>query len=73
MLPLGLHRSVFFSTGPKKGWLSATTIGSGLVALTAFLTFALVEHTAENPILPFSLFFDRNRLATFATTFLTGG
>jgi Na+/melibiose symporter-like transporter len=32
-----------------------------------------VERTAENPIVPFSLFFDRNRLATFAATFLTGG
>jgi hypothetical protein len=34
---------------------------------------ALVEHTAENPIVPFSLFFDGNQLGTFATTFLTGG
>ena len=32
-----------------------------------------VERTAENPIVPFSLFFDRNRLATFAAMFLAGG
>jgi EmrB/QacA subfamily drug resistance transporter len=62
-----------FSTGPEKGWLSATTIGSGLVALGAFVAFVVVERTAENPIVPFDLFFDRNRLATFAATFLTGG
>ena len=59
--------------GPEKGWLSATTISSGAVALAAFVAFAVVERTAENPIVPFSLFFDRNRLATFAAMFLTGG
>jgi hypothetical protein len=58
---------------PEKGWLSAPTIGSGMVALGAFAAFVLVERTAENPIVPFDLFFDRNRLATFATIFLAGG
>ncbi|MFZ1176055.1 MAG: MFS transporter [Mycobacterium sp.] len=62
-----------FSMGPEKGWLSATTIGSGVVALAAFVAFAVVERTAENPIVPFSLFFDRNRLATFAAMFLVNG
>ena len=62
-----------FSMGPEKGWLSATTIGSGVVALAAFVAFAVVERTAENPIVPFDLFFDRNRLATFAAMFLAGG
>jgi Major Facilitator Superfamily len=61
------------SLGPQKGWLSATTIGAGLVALAAFVAFVVVERTAENPIVPFSLFFDRNRLATFAAMFLTSG
>jgi EmrB/QacA subfamily drug resistance transporter len=61
------------STAPEKGWLSATTIGSGVVALAAFVAFIVVERTAENPVLPFSLFFDRNRLATFAAMFLAGG
>ena len=50
------------------GWLSAITLGSGLVALAAFVAFVLVERTAENPIVPFSLFSDRNRVATFAAT-----
>ncbi|MGE2721087.1 MFS transporter [Mycolicibacterium celeriflavum] len=61
------------SVGPEKGWLSAATIGWGVVALIAFVAFIVVERTAENPIVPFSLFFDRNRLATFAAMFLTGG
>jgi EmrB/QacA subfamily drug resistance transporter len=62
-----------FSMGPEKGWISVTTIGSGVVALAAFAAFAVVERTAENPIVPFNLFFDRNRLATFAAIFLAGG
>ena len=71
---LGFTAAVFgFSMGPEKGWLSATTIGSGVVALAAFVAFAVVERTAENPIVPFNLFFDRNRLATFAAMFLAGG
>jgi EmrB/QacA subfamily drug resistance transporter len=61
------------SMGPEKGWLSATTVGLGVAALAAFVAFAVVERTAENPIVPFSLFFDRNRLATFAAMFLSGG
>jgi EmrB/QacA subfamily drug resistance transporter len=61
------------STAPEQGWLSATTIGSGVVALAALVAFVVVERTAENPVLPFSLFFDRNRLATFAAMFLAGG
>jgi hypothetical protein len=62
-----------FSMAPEKGWLSATTIGSGVLALAAFVAFAVVERTAENPIVPFNLFFDRNRLAIFAARFLVGG
>jgi EmrB/QacA subfamily drug resistance transporter len=62
-----------FSMGPEKGWVSVTTMGSGLVALAAFVAFAVVERTAANPVVPFNLFFDRNRLATFAAIFLAGG
>jgi EmrB/QacA subfamily drug resistance transporter len=71
---LGCTAAVFgFSMGPEKGWLSATTIGSGVVVLAALVAFIVVERTAENPVVPFSLFFDRNRLATFAAMFLAGG
>src|SRR5947209_8365522 len=57
------------ATGPEKGWFSPTTVATGLTAVTAFVAFLVVERTAENPIVPFSLFFDRNRLATFAAMF----
>lgn len=62
-----------FSMGPEKGWLSPITIGSGVVALGAFVAFVVVERRAENPVVPFGLFFDRNRLAMFAAMFLAGG
>jgi EmrB/QacA subfamily drug resistance transporter len=61
------------STAPARDGLSVTTIGSGVVTLAALVAFVVVERTAENPIVPFSLFFDRNRLATFAAMFLSGG
>lgn len=62
-----------FSMGPEKGWVSLTTIGSGVVALGAAIAFVIVERTAENPVVPFELFRDRNRLVTFTAIFLAGG
>lgn len=62
-----------FSMGPEKGWVSITTVGSGVVALGAGLAFIIVERTAENPVVPFDLFRDRNRLVTFTAIFLAGG
>ncbi|ODQ88275.1 MFS transporter [Mycolicibacterium holsaticum] len=61
------------SIGPEQGWDSGITIGSGVVALVSFVAFLLVERTAENPILPFSLFSERNRLAIYGAMFLVGG
>ncbi len=37
------------------------------------LAFLYVERTADNPVVPFSLFRDRNRVATFIAVFLAGG
>src|SRR5271167_3251597 len=62
-----------FSMGPEKGWISFITIGSGVVAVAAAIAFAIVERTAENTVVPFDLFLDRNRLATFGAIFLAGG
>lgn len=64
---------VGLSLGPENGWLSVITIGSGVVAVAAFGAFVVVERTAENPIVPFNLFFDRHRFATFAALFVSGG
>ena len=71
---LGCTAAVFgFSQGPENGWLTPSPLGSGLVALVAFVAFVLVERTAANPVVPFDLFNDRNRVATFAAVFLAGG
>ncbi|MEH3142952.1 MAG: MFS transporter [Mycobacterium kyogaense] len=71
---MGCTAAVFaFSMGPEAGWASPITIGSGVVAMACGLAFLWVERTAENPVVPFELFRDRNRLSTFAAIFLAGG
>lgn len=62
-----------FSMGPEKGWTSPITIGSIVAAAVFGIAFIVVERSAENPVVPFGLFKDRNRLATFAAIFLAGG
>ncbi|HPY26097.1 MAG: hypothetical protein QG655_1581 [Actinomycetota bacterium] len=71
---VGCTAAVFgFTQGPENGWLAPMTLMSGVAAIGAFVAFVLVERTAVNPVVPFSLFRDRNRLATFAAIFLAGG
>jgi EmrB/QacA subfamily drug resistance transporter len=62
-----------FSMGPERGWTSPLTLTSCLAAFVFFAAFLYVERTAVNPVVPFSLFRDRNRVATFAAVFLGGG
>jgi Na+/melibiose symporter-like transporter len=59
--------------GPEQGWLSPITLVSGAAAALFGLAFLYVERTAENPVVPFSLFRERNRVATLAAVFLAGG
>jgi EmrB/QacA subfamily drug resistance transporter len=71
---LGCTAAVFgFSMGPEQGWLSPVTVGSGIAAVVFLSAFAITERTADNPLVPFDLFRDRNRVATFAAIFLAGG
>jgi len=71
---LGCTAAVFgFSMGPEQGWLSPITLTSGFAGAVFLLAFLYVERTAENPVMPFDLFKDRNRVATFAAVFLAGG
>ena len=71
---LGCTAAVFgFSMGPEAGWLSPITIGSGVAAVASLIAFLYVERSADNPVVPFDLFKDRNRVATFAAVFLAGG
>ncbi|MCB9439908.1 MAG: MFS transporter [Mycolicibacterium sp.] len=71
---LACSAAVFgFSSGPEYGWDSPVAMISGAAAVVFFGCFVLVERSAENPVVPFKLFADRNRLATFAAIFLAGG
>ena len=71
---LGCTAAVFgFTQGPENGWLEPITIGSLIAAAVFLIAFLIVERTAENPVVPFDLFKDRNRVATFAAIFLAGG
>jgi EmrB/QacA subfamily drug resistance transporter len=62
-----------FAQAPENGWRSMVTLASGAIATLAFIAFVFVERRAANPVVPFTLFTDRNRLATFAAVFLAGG
>lgn len=70
---LGCTGLVFALTeGPSLGWGSYAVIGAlvaGVVLLGAFL---LVERRAENPLLPFVLFRNKDRVAVFVSIFFAG-
>lgn len=70
---LGCTGVVFgFTEGPEMGWGSVPVL-IGLVGGFALLVaFLAVERRAENPLLPFSLFRDRSRVATFIALALVG-
>ena len=62
-----------FTQGPPQGWLSPWVIGAGVAAAVLLMAFLGVERTAENPLVPFAVFDDRNRVMTFASLFMAGG
>lgn len=62
-----------FTQGPPRGWIDPLVIGAAVAAAVFFLGFLLVERTAQHPIVPFSVFDNRNRVMTFVALFLAGG
>ncbi|MFC7672033.1 MFS transporter [Mycolicibacterium sp. GCM10028919] len=62
-----------FTQGPPRGWVDPWVIGAAIAAVVFFVSFFFVERTADNPLVPFSVFSDRNRVATFTAWFLGGG
>jgi EmrB/QacA subfamily drug resistance transporter len=62
-----------FTQGPPTGWVNRWVIGAAIATVVLFGAFLAVERTAENPLVPLSLFHDRNRVATFVSLFLAGG
>ncbi len=62
-----------FTQGPPRGWVDPWVIGAGVASALFFLAFLVVERTADHPIVPFSVFDNRNRVMTFISLFLAGG
>jgi EmrB/QacA subfamily drug resistance transporter len=62
-----------FTQGPPRGWIDPWVIGAGVAAAVFFISFLIVERSAENPLVPFSVFDNRNRVMTFISLFLGGG
>jgi hypothetical protein len=48
-------------------------IGAGVAAVLLGLCFLWIERTADHPLVPLSLFSDRNRVMTFISLFMAGG
>jgi MFS family permease len=62
-----------FTQGPPRGWVDPWVIGAGVATVVFFAAFLIVERTAENPLVPFEIFDNRNRVMTFVSLFLAGG
>lgn len=60
-----------FITGPE-GWTRPDVIGCAIVSVVCGVAFLVVERTADNPILPFSLFHNVSRVATMIAILFCG-
>lgn len=50
-----------FVQAPASGWTSVTTLVAFLTGIALMIAFLLVEHRADHPVTPLSLFRDRRR------------
>lgn len=64
---------LIFTQGPPLGWISPWIFGAAAATVLLLAGFLVVERTAENPLVPLSLFTNRNRVMTFLSLFLAGG
>lgn len=55
--------------GPQSGWSSATVIATMAAGVVSLAAFFIIESRVTDPIMPLSLFRNRNLSAGFATTF----
>lgn len=62
-----------FTQGPPRGWIDPLVIGAAVATAIFFVSFLIVERSAQHPIVPFSVFDNRNRVMTFVALFLAGG
>lgn len=62
-----------FTQGPARGWGDVFVLAAGVATVLFFAGFFAVERSADHPIVPLSVFDNRNRVATFLSLFLAGG
>lgn len=62
-----------FTQGPPLGWVDPWVFGAAVAAVVCLVAFLAVERTAPNPLVPFAVFNNRNRVMTFVSLFLAGG
>ncbi|GAB3125924.1 hypothetical protein GCM10027289_00910 [Tsukamurella serpentis] len=60
------------TAGPEAHWQSTSVYLAALVSVVCLVAFLVVERTAKNPILPFSLFNNRNRVAAMIAILVCG-
>ncbi|WP_220463968.1 MFS transporter [Adhaeribacter radiodurans] len=58
--------------GGEHGWSDPFTIGSFVIAALATIIFIILQKRSNNPILPLSLFSDRNRSGSYVTMLFAG-
>jgi hypothetical protein len=74
LVTLGCTAAVLvFTQGPPRGWVDPWVIGAGIATVVFLVGYLFVERTADHPIVPFSVFDNRNRVMTFTSLFLAGG
>lgn len=64
---------VVFTQGPPRGWTDLWVVSAGGAAAVCAVAFLVVERRAKHPLVPLSIFDNRNRVATFACLLLAGG
>ncbi|TWS17875.1 MFS transporter [Tsukamurella asaccharolytica] len=60
------------TAGPEAHWQSTSVYIAAVVSVICLALFLWVERTAKNPILPFSLFNNRNRVAAMLAILICG-
>ena len=69
----GCVTGVFALTaGPESHWQSPAVYAAAAFSAVCLVAFLYVERTAKNPILPFSLFHNRNRVAAMIAILVCG-
>ncbi|SDQ81816.1 drug resistance transporter, EmrB/QacA subfamily [Tsukamurella pulmonis] len=60
------------TAGPEAHWQSTSVYVAAVISVICLALFLWVERTAKNPILPFSLFNNRNRVAAMLAILVCG-